>query len=551
MPVHSLFLAKLRPDQRSELEIRLNSRQSGVCFLCEHPIDLDLQHGALEVDHIVPIASDGKDEENNFALTHERCNRRKGSSDLRVARILMLFERIEEKANLETPGRGANLGHVLEAHDGALRPLRIDIDNGTVRFSIPTDAGTPITTLPLWRDPLSGMEYCFARLPLAYLHHDIRINPRSIGANLRALIEEFNHGRPQLQVALGWWAPESNGEGKVHIFDGQHKAAAQILLGVKELPVRIFIRPDLNVLLVTNTNAGDKLKQVAFDSAVKRHLGNSLYQERVADYQRLRQLSPEDHSFSEVDMVRLFRGEHRELIKYIVDAVRDGITRDASNKLMDFVEWAGKGAERPLSYSTVEKTFYSEFLHMHPIETPLSAGLETGTNPRQLERDQMVRLMSLFAEVFFVGHWDPELGGRKLEDRLLKGEPIPLMHLRAWRIAREEVLANILKWVRGAIEHYYAFNLEMIQKDRLLQRPLPDVVWSMVQAVLENIGDLPCWVDTKLAQTIFGGKPNRDFWRKIFADGISPTGIRVLATGLDLRSLITPKGATASAASHS
>jgi len=320
---------------------------------------------------------------------------------------------------------------------------------------------------------------------------------------------------------------------------------------VKELPVRIFIKPDLNVLLVTNTNAGDKLKQVAFDAAVKRHLGSTVYQERVEDFQKLKRLSPDDYSFSEVDMVKLFRGEHRELIKYIVDAVRDGITRDQKNRLMDYVEWAGKGAERPLSYSTVEKTFYSEFLYMRPIDTPLSAGLETGTNPRQLERDQMVRLMSLFAEAFFVGHWDPEVGGSKLEDRVLKGETIPPEHLRAWRIAREEVLANVLKWVRLAIEHYYAFNLEMIAKDRLLQRPLPDVVWSMVQAVLENLGDLPCWVDTKLAQTIFGGKPNRDFWRKIFTDGVSPTGIQVLARGLELKSLITPKGAPTNAASHS
>jgi hypothetical protein len=131
------------------------------------------------------------------------------------------------------------------------------------------------------------------------------------------------------------------------VFDGQHKAAAQILLGVKDLPVRIFVRPNLNVLLEANTNAGDKLKQVAFDAAVKRHLGSQLYQERVEDYQKLKRLSADDFSFSEADMVKLFRGEHRELIRYIVDSVRDGITRDSTNKLMDFVEWAGKGAEKP------------------------------------------------------------------------------------------------------------------------------------------------------------------------------------------------------------
>ena len=327
------------------------------------------------------------------------------------------------------------------------------------------------------------------------------------------------------------------------MFDGQHKAAAQILLGVRELPVRIFIRPDRKVLFEANTNAGDKLRQVAFDARVKHHLGSTLYSERVEEYQKLKGLSTDDYSFSEVDMVKLFRGEHRELIRYIVDAVRDGITREPKNKLMDFVEYAGKGTEKPLSYSTVSKTFYSEFLYMKPVDAPLSAGIEMGTNARIVEREQMVRLMSLFADVFFVEQWDRELTGRRIEDRVLKGEPIPLPHLRAWRVAREEVLINILEWVRLAIEFYYAFNQEMLDKERIMQKRHPDTLWFMAETALRNISDLPCWVDTKLAQTIFGGKPNRDFWKKIFADGVSPTGIRVLARGLDLKSLITPKGA--------
>lgn len=79
----------------------------------------------------------------------------------------------------------------------------------------------------------------------------------------------------------------------------------------------------------------------------------------------------------------------------------------------------------------------------------------------------MIRLMSLFADVLFVGQWNTELGGGKVEDRVLKGEPIPPGHLRAWRIAGEEVLINVMKWVRLTIEHYYAFNQQMIDKGRL------------------------------------------------------------------------------------
>lgn len=41
MAAHSLFLSKLKPEQRRELEDRLYSRQNGMCFICEDPIDLE------------------------------------------------------------------------------------------------------------------------------------------------------------------------------------------------------------------------------------------------------------------------------------------------------------------------------------------------------------------------------------------------------------------------------------------------------------------------------------------------------------------------------
>ena len=61
MPPHSIFLSKLKTQERRELEDRLCARQSGVCFICEDPIDLVLQRGSLEVDHIIPLAAEGKE----------------------------------------------------------------------------------------------------------------------------------------------------------------------------------------------------------------------------------------------------------------------------------------------------------------------------------------------------------------------------------------------------------------------------------------------------------------------------------------------------------
>lgn len=533
----SQYLESLDEAGRTALEQRLWERQSGRCFISNKPIDLVLHAGQLDIDHVVPRADNGPDEENNFALTFATYNRQKGASDLRVARRIVEFEELQ-RAAVEQGERGANLGHILRRYSGAKEKLRLKRCDDSVEFTLSEINRNEICRTPLYKDPLSNMEYFFTILPLEYLHHDDRINPRSIGANIRGLIEEFLKKRPQLHVALAWWSPETDSCGPVRIFDGQHKSAAQIMLGMKELPVRVFVEPDINVLLVANTNAGSKLRQVAFDAAVMRHLGSSLFTERIHQYQEMKGLSEADYSFSEKDLVMFFRGEHREMLRYIIDAVRDSISHNKDNGLMEFVQWSGKGADRPLSYSSIERTFFREFIYKKALETPVDEGMERGENPRVLERKQMVKLMSLFAEIFFVGKWDPETGGQKLESRVQKGDPIPEGHLRAWRIARVEILGNILMWVRLVIENYNAYTGRMIDKEKLLHNALPEDLWKRIETFLTKLAALPCWIDKNLSITVFGAKQNLDFWKKVFETGTTPTGVRVLAQPLNLHTMI-------------
>ena len=187
MATHSAVLAALNPEERRSLENRLLQRQSGKCFICDKVIDLVLHAGQLDIDHIDPLGAEGADEENNFALTHASCNRSKGASDLRVARRMAEFEDLQETA-LDAGERGANLGHVLRRYGGAKAGLRLKRSAEFVEFALSDEA---IHRAPLYKDHLSGMEYFFAVLPVDYLHHDDRINPRGIGTNIRGLIEEL------------------------------------------------------------------------------------------------------------------------------------------------------------------------------------------------------------------------------------------------------------------------------------------------------------------------------------------------------------------------
>ena len=528
---NSRFVSRLNQNELQALKEKLNDIQLSKCFICHETVDLQLHEGHLELDHIRPLRDGGPDTENNLALTHASCNRNKGASDLRVARCLEELKSLQHSA--EGRGdRGANLADVLAQHGGAKNKLPLKVSNGVVEYSFSGAGQNDVFSSQLYRDEMSGMDYFFCLAPLEYIHHDDFINPRSIGSNIRGLIEEFLRERPQLHIGLAWWAPDDDGAGTLKLFDGQHKAAAQILLGSKKLPVRVFVNPDVNILMQANTSAGSSLRQVAFNKSVMRHLGSSLYRERAERYQKLQGLDEDDYSFSEQDLVKHFRGEKRQMERYIIDAQRDAITRSSDNSLLEFIEWSGKGTERPMAYSTLDSAFF-QLLCQKALSIPIDQGVE-----REIERRQMVRLMSLFAEIFFIGKWDHDTGGRRLENRIQRGEAIADAHLRAWRVSREEITINIIRWVRLVINNHNAVNSRQVELDSLFLEEFPESLWGNIERFLLTLSQLPCWTNPELSSSVFGPKQNLDYWESIFKTGKSTSNTLVLAQPLNLQDMI-------------
>ena len=532
----SLYLNKLNSEQRQALIASLLDSQDGNCFICSRTIDLSVQANSIDIDHIEPTKLNGKDGPENFAVTHESCNRAKQASDLRVARILALFDQIAE--SISAKNRAPNLGDILERNDGGKYELGVRVSDGLLKTSFTEVGQNDVLQFPIYDDDLSGFKYTFLNLPIEYIHHDDHINPRSIGKNLKKLIEEFHKKLPQLHVALGWMDTNEGSSVKVRVFDGQHKAAAQVLLGSRNLPVRVFLNPDRDALLTANTHAGTTLRQVAFDKSVQRSLGSSLLADRMDRYRRDLGLDEEDESFSERDLVNHFRGESREMRRYIVDWVRNSVTTNQENKLRDYIDYGGRGTEMPISYSTVEKTFYSFFIHGSPLTTPFSYRIEEGSNPRRLEVEQIVRLMSTIAEKVFIGKFDPALGTRRIEYNIQKGKSVPEPHLRAFRMAKEEILYNWVRYVGQIVKNYFITTGKPIDETKLFQYSIPDICWANIETFVDNLKKLSIWVNIDLSNSIFGGKQNYEFWQSIFESGKTPNNVTVMQSGINVMQMI-------------
>lgn len=539
----SLFLNRLNADDRVALVQELHSRQNGNCFICGKAIDLKLHKNSIDIDHVIPSSLNGPDNPSNFALTHDSCNRGKQDSDLRVARIISRFDEINGSVSSES--RAANLGDILNAYATGSYDLPMKVDREIVTFSLPEIGRNDLVSLPLYTDVLSGFKFFFTQLPIQYIHHDGKMNPRAIGPNIKKLIKEFHSKRPQLHAALGWISLEDNDEPKVRIFDGQHKAAAQILLGTKELPVRVFVNPDLDILLTANTIAGTTLRQVAFDKSVQRNLGSALLADRMQRYRMDLQLLEDSESFSELDLQRHFKGESREMKKYILDWIRSSITHNKDNKLRDFIEYGGRGSEAPLSYSTIEKTFYSFFIGSDLLSTRFNHRAEEGLNPRQLEIEQIVMLMNIIAEELFIGKFDPAIGTSRIENKVSKGEDIPEPHLIAYRMAKEEIIYNWLRYIKQVIQMAFVNAGVPFDENAPLQKPMPTNAWNNLRTFVISLRRLPLWVNRDMATSVFGGKRTNDFWKQVFEEGQTPDGQQVLGQRLDLLRMIqAPSGVT-------
>lgn len=538
---HSIYLSRLSASERDELMLQLWNQQHGKCFITGKDIDLKLHHDNLDIDHVVPISDKGADNPSNFALTFADANRSKQAADLRLARIIWQFKNLTEKLQ-KGENRNPNLTDVLKNNGGSKYELSYVIYGNKVKYTFSDIGNHDIFEQTIYTDKLSGEKYFFACLPIEYIHHDDKINPRSIGDNVCKLLTEFFKGNPQLHIALGYIEGEGSGKSLVKLFDGQHKSAAQVMLGTKELPVRIFINPDKDRLTESNFNAGTTLRQVAFDKSIQRHLGSQLYYDKVLHYQKSTNRELDDYAFSEKVLINYYKGESREMKRYIIDAVKNYITRSDENKLREYIDMAGKGSEKPLSYSTVEKTFYSFFIDSNPLETNLDYKLEEGKNPRDLEKKQIIRLMNIIADVILIDKFDIEIGTNRIENKVQKGEQIDWNHVVAYRMMKEEIIYAWLHPVNDIIVMYFAANgMPTYNRTNFFQSEFPEQLWTNITNYIKNLWELPFWRSKELSSTIFGGKQNYAFWQTIFTTGKSQQGEDIIGQPLDLQQMITTR----------
>ena len=119
------------------------------------------------------------------------------------------------------------------------------------------DAGKQ--TLPLLTCPATGERYFFASVPALFVRNDTELQPRPLEVDRLWALYRHLQTHTQLAPAVCRLVGKD-----VLLFDGQHKAAAQVWAGRTALDCKVYIDPEVRRLKETNLSAHDKLRQMPF-----------------------------------------------------------------------------------------------------------------------------------------------------------------------------------------------------------------------------------------------------------------------------------------------
>jgi len=123
--------------------------------------------------------------------------------------------------------------------------------------------------------------------------------------------------------------------------------------------------------------------------------------------------------------------------------------------------------------------------------------------------------------------------------RLSKGEEdIPEDHLIAYRMGREEIMYNWLKYIKQIISNYFSMQGKPLTEEKLFQYKFPEPLFEIIRIFIRNLRNLKIWLDRELSKTVFGGKQNYQYWQMVFENGVTPQGLQILPEPINLMEMI-------------
>lgn len=460
----------LRRQISAEEKERVIERFGRICFATGHPIP---ENETVHFDHIKAFVDGGVTEIENIAPMCEKHNKQKGRLALYDFKIKLKMNEFFERGDTLT--LKDELKFLMEKKEISEYGSKIDIISSNGEY-IEVEIDNKRQRFTLYKCPITNWNYFYGTLPISVLNSDddedekIGLQPRYLISD--KVFEMFRHfqNHPVLQPSIC-----RINNGKILVFDGQHKIAALLWGGRRTFECKVYLDPDPRLLNKTNISAHDKFCQTRFYSSIMVAKLGSQFGREFEDYKSYE----EDAVKSEAGFVHYLKEKEQltsgEVNKRFKSFLFDSVLNDENNRLFRLVSKSNRSStDYPITIDMLQKSLFSVFLYSEPVEDDMT----TEKYKRDQEVQNVIRLCNILDEEAFC-NWD---GSRPITDlnqnklnRLLRSKSI-----MAWSELYHDAICaklNIFDTDQRKMPFYQVINEDQFEQIRLITRRL--IGWNV------------------------------------------------------------------------
>lgn len=361
-------------------------KKHNVCYICLESL-INYSHDEIEFDHIYSYADGHSQDLSNFAPVHasddarkKDCHRAKGrKSPYEYREEVRVTSTIEKITGLKDLCPNA-LPSVYE----------ISSDKRSITFNG--------EVLPLYNQRIGSKDnyYFFHEVETNFIENDEQIQLRPLEPKILALIFNLKQA-VQLLPSLGRLDMNSK---TVKIFDGQHKAVAQIVgNNRKKIQCIVFVHPDVDELRVVIYQAHtDFVQQRYKKSHIDAKLA-SIYSQRIEAFRK--QVGDPNARYSEVAILK------RETKATTRQFLMASIIEEVSEKMLFIENYAAEDKaaqkQKPVLWQSIERAV-KQFCNLDPVDK----FSDDPANYRPDEVENFCFILNQIEDYSLKGKWEPD-----------------------------------------------------------------------------------------------------------------------------------------------
>ena len=459
----------LTQDEKSEL---LSKHKA--CYICLKTLE-GYSRDEIEFDHIYNYADGHPQELSNFAPVHAskdlrklNCHKAKGrKTPYEYREELRIKSKLEEVSGLKDLCRRA----VQSVYSVSTDKKSITI-NGDI--------------LPLYNQKIANSDnfYFYHEIETRFIEDDDKIQLRPLEPKILPMIFHLKQS-VQLLPSLGRLDPVSK---TVKIFDGQHKAVAQIIGNNRtKIPCIIFVTPDVDKMReVVYLAHSDFLQQRYKKSHIDAKLAE-IYKQKIEAFRK--RVGDLNARYSETDILT---GESKAITrKFLLASIISEIQLERSFIRDYAAQNRSDQKRRPILWQSIERIII-KLCNLEPVEE----FSDSENNFRSDEIENICFILDQIEEYSIKNKWDPD--NPESKNHQLSRTYYYRTAFNNWIITLEEALRFALEQMQGAkiygaLCHRKTFSSE---------------IRSRFIFIIKKLFDHPLWVQETIQNEI--AKTNQD-----------------------------------------